>query len=212
MSTVLESPDPQAVEPQADRAVYVVVVDKEPAFTPKHPLDVPRSPRPTGGVLLKQRPLVEVIKHNTQVIRSGGRHWWVAVTLVEPSDAMGSLSEPAVSTNSNGRQMPTNSQQHVPGSTETAVRIRAKCDQVAELLVAKNQAYGDSALNPIGVFSPGKASDLIRVRMDDKLSRIANDPEAFGEDPVMDLMGYLVLFSLAMEDEAADVGEASIPR
>ncbi len=55
---------------------------------------------------------------------------------------------------------------------------------MGELLITKNQAYGDSALNPIGIFSPGKASDLIRVRMDDKLSRIANDPEAFGEDPV----------------------------
>ena len=86
----------------------------------------------------------------------------------------------------------------------TADRIRRKCDQVAELLIAKNRAYGDSALKPIGIFSPGKASDMIRVRMDDKLSRIANNPEAFGEDPVMDLMGYLVLFSLAVEDEAME--------
>lgn len=78
----------------------------------------------------------------------------------------------------------------------TADRIRRKCDQVAELLVAKNQAYGDSALNPVGIFGRGKASDLIRVRIDDKLSRIKNAPEAFGE-------GYLVLLSLAIEDEAA---------
>lgn len=83
----------------------------------------------------------------------------------------------------------------------TADRIRWKCNQISEMLIEKNQAYGDSALHPIGVFAHGKASDMIRVRMDDKLNRIRNNPEFCGEDPVMDLMGYLVLFSLALEDE-----------
>lgn len=85
----------------------------------------------------------------------------------------------------------------------TAARIRRKCDQVAELLIEKNRSYGDSALNPVGIFGRGRASDLIRVRIDDKLSRIRNAPDAFGEDPVNDLLGYLVLLSLALEDEAA---------
>ncbi len=85
----------------------------------------------------------------------------------------------------------------------TADRIKAKCDQVAALLIEKNKSYGDSALHPVGIFGQGKASDLIRVRIDDKLSRIQNSPEAFGEDPVMDLLGYLVLLSLAIENEAA---------
>lgn len=84
----------------------------------------------------------------------------------------------------------------------TASRIRRKCDELAQILIAKNAAYGDSALSPIQIFAHGKASELIRVRMDDKLSRIANNPGAFGEDPVMDLLGYLILFSLAVEDES----------
>ncbi len=84
----------------------------------------------------------------------------------------------------------------------TSGRIWHKCTRVAELLVAKNAAYGNSALDPIHVFADGNAADLIRVRIDDKLSRIRNSPEAFGEDPILDLIGYLVLLQLAMEDEA----------
>jgi hypothetical protein len=69
------------------------------------------------------------------------------------------------------------------------------------MLVEKNKSYGDSALNPTGIFAKGKASSLIECRIDDKLNRIRNAPEAFGEDVVQDLMGYLVLYKLAKEDE-----------
>lgn len=85
--------------------------------------------------------------------------------------------------------------------SKTAQRIRAKCNELADMLVAKNNAYGDSALHPTGIFAHGCASDLIRVRIDDKLNRIKNHPEAFGEDPVWDMLGYLILLSLALEDE-----------
>ena len=83
----------------------------------------------------------------------------------------------------------------------SADRIRAKCTELAEFLVQKNKSYGDSALKPVGIFAQGRASDLIRVRIDDKLNRIRNAPEAFGEDVVLDLLGYLVLYQLAVEDE-----------
>ena len=86
----------------------------------------------------------------------------------------------------------------------TADRIYARCSALAEFLVAKNESYGDSALHPVGIFAQGRASDLIRVRIDDKLSRIRNNPDAFGEDAVQDLLGYLVLFQLAMEDELTE--------
>jgi hypothetical protein len=83
----------------------------------------------------------------------------------------------------------------------TSDRIRAACNRLADMLVAKNAAYGDSALHPVGIFGRGKASDLIKIRIDDKLSRIRNNPEAFGEDPIRDLLGYLILLQLAIEDE-----------
>jgi hypothetical protein len=86
----------------------------------------------------------------------------------------------------------------------TSDRIRAACNRLAEMLTAKNEAYGDSALSPLAIFGRGKASDLIRVRIDDKLSRIRNAPDAFGEDPIRDLLGYLILLQLAIEDESED--------
>ena len=82
----------------------------------------------------------------------------------------------------------------------TADRIREACDAVRDMLLAKNASYGDSALKPTGIFAKGSAEDLIRVRIDDKLSRIKNAPDAFGEDVIGDLIGYLILLKLALED------------
>jgi len=60
-------------------------------------------------------------------------------------------------------------------------------------LLAKNAAYGDSALNPVRVFSKASTEEQIRVRLDDKLSRLQRG-SAFGdEDTLMDLTGYLLL-------------------
>jgi len=86
----------------------------------------------------------------------------------------------------------------------TVDRIRAKCAIISDMLVEKNQSYGDSALHPVGIFAKGKAEELIRVRIDDKLNRLKNAPNAFGEDAVKDLIGYLILLQLAMEDAAPE--------
>jgi hypothetical protein len=84
-----------------------------------------------------------------------------------------------------------------PRSPSTEDLICAECNQIAAMLIEKNRAYGDSALRPLGIFARGSAEDLIRVRIDDKLNRIRNQPEAFGEDAVLDLIGYLVLYRIA---------------
>ena len=60
------------------------------------------------------------------------------------------------------------------------------------MLFEKNRAYGDSALAPVRVFSKAPTDEQIRVRLDDKISRLMRG-EAAGEDPEWDLMGYLVL-------------------
>ena len=83
----------------------------------------------------------------------------------------------------------------------SAERIHEACNKLANMLVAKNMAYGDSALKPVGIFAKGEAAELIKVRIDDKLSRIKNNPYAFGEDAVNDLLGYLILLQLATENE-----------
>jgi hypothetical protein len=60
------------------------------------------------------------------------------------------------------------------------------------MLLAKNEAYGNSALDPLRIFSRAEPDELIRVRLDDKLSRIARG-QAAGEDVEADLLGYLIL-------------------
>lgn len=85
----------------------------------------------------------------------------------------------------------------------TAEKIAEKCDEIKELLLAKNAAYGDSALNPVRVFSNADPVEQIKVRLDDKLSRLARgtDTEAVPEDTIRDLIGYLVLLLIAQEGD-----------
>ena len=70
--------------------------------------------------------------------------------------------------------------------------------EVMNLLLEKNAAYGDSALNPVGIFSRGNAVDSLCARIDDKLMRIKSKgltPDT--EDTVQDLIGYLILLKIA---------------
>jgi hypothetical protein len=73
-------------------------------------------------------------------------------------------------------------------------QIRAECQRMADFLVAKNRAYGNSAANPVGIFAK-RADPLlgIDVRIDDKLNRLAKGSEFPGDDTITDLCGYLIL-------------------
>jgi hypothetical protein len=75
-------------------------------------------------------------------------------------------------------------------------------------ILDKNEAYGDSALNPVRIFSKADTAEQLRARIDDKLSRIIRgDPDAFFESPTDDLTGYFVL--LEMHSEAKRRGLVS---
>lgn len=77
------------------------------------------------------------------------------------------------------------------------------CDEVKELLIRKNRAYGNSAIEPMRVFSKASAIEQINVRIDDKLSRIAKGDVSFeDEDVEKDVMGYLVLKRVAKRVQA----------
>jgi hypothetical protein len=79
-------------------------------------------------------------------------------------------------------------------STPFAEKVLAITDELAELLVTKNQAYGNSALDPIRIFSTSTdPEDGLDVRIDDKLSRIARGHEFQGDDTLKDLIGYLIM-------------------
>src|SRR5690606_25952592 len=69
-------------------------------------------------------------------------------------------------------------------------------EEIRAMLLAKNQAYGDSALNPVRVFSQASSAEQIRVRIDDKISRLVRG-QAAGEDTAADLLGYLILLRMA---------------
>jgi hypothetical protein len=77
---------------------------------------------------------------------------------------------------------------------EINVHIKEAADEVVEMLLRKNLAYGDSALNPLRVFSKADAGAGLRVRIDDKLSRIRNQGFDDSEDTLQDLIGYLILY------------------
>lgn len=64
---------------------------------------------------------------------------------------------------------------------------------IAEILVDKNRKYGNAALQPKRIFSRTNLIEQLNIRIDDKLSRIANQQEDEDEDAELDLVGYLIL-------------------
>jgi hypothetical protein len=79
----------------------------------------------------------------------------------------------------------------------TEKEISRVCKEIEELLIKKNRAYGNSALDPVRIFSQANATEQIKVRIDDKLSRFANGGEFPGDNDIDDLIGYLVLLKVA---------------
>ena len=80
--------------------------------------------------------------------------------------------------------------------SDTSDLIIFECEQLKELLLRKNAAYGDSAIRPLRIFSKADPVEAILVRLDDKLSRLARGSAA-GEDVELDLLGYLILLRVA---------------
>ena len=78
--------------------------------------------------------------------------------------------------------------------------ITTACLDILDLLLDKNIAYGNSALEPVRIFSTASTKEQILVRVDDKLSRIQRGSEYPGDDTVNDLIGYLVLLKVAMTE------------
>lgn len=69
--------------------------------------------------------------------------------------------------------------------------------EIKDLLITKNKKYGNSALEPLGVFSHLSPEEGLFVRIDDKLKRIKNGSlQKDDEDVINDLIGYLVLLKI----------------
>ena len=73
---------------------------------------------------------------------------------------------------------------------------------IGKLVAEKNEAYGDSfgeaskileVLYPDGIPTSSYRDALALIRVIDKLFRLANKKDAFGESPWRDICGYAVL-------------------
>jgi hypothetical protein len=75
----------------------------------------------------------------------------------------------------------------------TEHQIYEVCMDLAVFLIKKNRKYGNSAIEPVRVFSDAPPDEQIKVRKDDKLSRLMSGQANEDEDPEKDLVGYWVL-------------------
>jgi len=83
---------------------------------------------------------------------------------------------------------------------KTEMAILDECNRISNMLIEKNRSYGNSALDPVRVFSGADNIEQLNVRIDDKLSRMMRGKEYRGDNDLDDLMGYLVLLSIAKKE------------
>lgn len=83
-----------------------------------------------------------------------------------------------------------------PDGADFARDLDRVLGDLRKMLIEKNTAYGNSALEPVRIFSKADDVEQLKVRLDDKLSRIAKGNGA-GENPAWDALGYLVILEIA---------------
>ena len=96
----------------------------------------------------------------------------------------------------------TNDTKNNGGETEMSefeVYLYPIVNNITKMLIEKNRKYGNAALKPQRIFSKASAVEQIKVRIDDKLSRMKNQQNDEDEDVISDLIGYLILLKIAKE-------------
>lgn len=90
--------------------------------------------------------------------------------------------------------------------TETQKKIVEITDSIKDLLLYKNQKYGDSAINPKKIFYKGDSTNSILIRLDDKLGRVmSNTEEKPRVNDVADIIGYCTLLLISMRVTSEDL-------
>ena len=88
----------------------------------------------------------------------------------------------------------------------TQQKITEITEAMRDLLLYKNQKYGDSALKPKQIFYKGEARDSIMIRLDDKLGIImANTDTTPRINDVADIIGYCTLLLVSMGATVEDI-------
>lgn len=83
------------------------------------------------------------------------------------------------------------------GITKTQHNIAQVFDSMKNLVIEKNRRYGDAAISPINIFSKLDAGEGVKVRIDDKISRIMYNGCDLRKNDVADLIGYLALLAVS---------------
>lgn len=92
--------------------------------------------------------------------------------------------------------------------TETQKKISDITDAMKDLLLYKNQKYGDSAINPKKIFYKGDSTNSILIRLDDKLGRVMSNPdEKPRTNDIADIIGYCTLLLISMGVTPEDIAK-----
>jgi hypothetical protein len=90
----------------------------------------------------------------------------------------------------------------------TEEKIKEITNAMQDLLIYKNQKYGDSALNPNNIFFKGDATNSILIRLDDKIGRVKSNTEDKPRiNDVADIIGYCTLLLISMGVSAEDIAK-----
>ena len=91
-------------------------------------------------------------------------------------------------------------------TTPTQQKITEITNAMRELLLYKNEKYGDSALKPKQIFYKGDAVDSILIRLDDKIGRIMANTESTPRiNDIADIIGYCTLLLIGIGAKPEDI-------
>lgn len=90
----------------------------------------------------------------------------------------------------------------------TQQKIHEITEAMKDLLLYKNQKYGDSAINPEKIFYKGDSTSSILIRLNDKIGRVkANPDDKPRVNDVCDIIGYCTLLLISMGVTAEDIAK-----
>lgn len=90
----------------------------------------------------------------------------------------------------------------------TQQKIHEIMGAMKDLLLYKNQKYGDSAINPEKIFYKGDSTSSILIRLNDKIGRVKANPDDKPRiNDVCDIIGYCTLLLISMGVTAEDIAK-----
>lgn len=124
---------------------------------------------------------------------------------VVPPDSVNDVTMDVVSAWNLADQMSKSPWEGLP---PTQRKIHEILGAMKDLLLYKNQKYGDSAINPKKIFYKGDSTNSILIRLDDKIGRVMSNTEDKPRiNDVCDIIGYCVLLLISMGVTAEDIAK-----